>query len=252
MARNASQKKESVFSRMISVVGGREEESEKAERGGAGEGAESATTLLRNEHDEVRQLFKEFENASENARSSRKRIIDEVSQKLEVHAEIEEKIFYPACRQLKDEDARKMVGESLEEHAIVKRLIHELSGLEPSDERFEAKATVLKESVEHHADEEEKDLFPEAERELGDDRLEELGARMAELKRRLTSGAGAEGARRGRSGSSGARGKSSSSARRSGQSNRGASPARPPRGGRPASGSSSGSRSRSSGSTKKS
>ena len=249
MARNANQKKEGMFSRMISVVGGGEE-GEQGERSDVLDGAESATTMLKSEHDEVRQLFKEFENASENARSSRKRIIDEVSQKLEVHAEIEEKIFYPACRQLKDEDARKMVGESLEEHAIVKRLIQELSGLEPSDERFEAKATVLKESVEHHADEEEKDLFPEAERELGDDRLEELGARMAELKRRLTSGAGAEGGRRGRSGSSGARGKSSSSARRSGQSNRGASPARPPRGGRPASGSS-GSRSRSSGSTKK-
>src|SRR6185369_15183944 len=175
---------------------------------------------------------------------------DEVGQKLDVHAQIEEKIFYPACRGLQDEDARKMVGESLEEHLIVKRLIAELARLDASDERFEAKATVLKESVEHHADEEEKDLFPEAERELGDDRLEELGARMAELKRRLTSGAGAEGGRRGRSGSSGARGKSSSSARRSGQSNRGASPARPPRGGRPASGSS-GSRSRSSGSTKK-
>jgi len=241
MARNASQKKEGMFSRMISVVGGGGEESEQAERRGAPEGAESATTLLRTEHDEVRKLFKEFESASESARSSRKRIVDEVSQKLEVHAELEEKIFYPACRQLKDEDARKMVSESLEEHAIVKRLIQELSGLEPSDDRFEAKATVLKENVEHHADEEEKDLFPEAEKELGDERLEELGARMAQLKQRLLSGSKGS-----RGGSSGPRRKSSASSARSSASSRKSSKGQTSRGGRP--GSASASRSRSSGS----
>ena len=255
MARNASNKKEGVFSRMISVVGGGSEESEQSERGGVTEGAESATTLLRTEHDEVRQLFHEFENASEGARSSRKRIIDEASRKLEVHAEMEEKIFYPACRQLEDEEARKMVGESVEEHAIVKRLIQELSGLEASDERFEAKATVLKENVEHHADEEERDLFPVAERELGDERLEELGVQMAELKRRLMSGAPARG---GRAGSSRSRGSSAgprqaggSSKGRSAQSSRGSSQRRSSAGGRSASASrsrstSSSSRSRSS------
>jgi DUF438 domain-containing protein len=157
MARNANQKKEGMFSRMISVVGGGEEEGAQGERGEGVERAESATTMLKSEHDEVRQLFKEFENASEGARQSRKRIADEVSQKLDVHAQIEEKIFYPACRKLEDEEARKMVGESLEEHLIVKRLIAELARLDASDETFESKFTVLKENVEHHADEEERD-----------------------------------------------------------------------------------------------
>ena len=190
MARNASQKKEGMFSRMISVVGGggEGEESGQTNENETMERGESATTMLKAEHDEVRQLFKEFEGASENARSSRKRIADEVSQKLDVHAQLEEQIFYPACRDLGDEDARKMVGESVEEHLIVKRLIAELEPLDASDEEFESKFTVLKENVEHHADEEERDLFPVAEKELGDERLEELGMQMAELKRRLMSG----------------------------------------------------------------
>jgi len=153
-----------------------------------GERAPLATKMLKEQHDEVRSLFKEYEGSGEGAHATRKKLIDEACQKLEVHAELEERIFYPACRELEDEDARKMVGESLEEHLIVKRLIQELKGLKGTDEKFESKATVLKESVEHHAAEEEKDLFPEAEKEFDDDRLRELGGEMEALKTRLTSG----------------------------------------------------------------
>jgi Hemerythrin HHE cation binding domain len=108
-----------------------------------------------------------------------------VSRHLELHAELEERIFYPACKELKNEKAQKMVGESLEEHLIVKRLIKELEPLNGSDETFESKATVLKESVEHHADEEEEDLFPPAEKEMKDERLRVLGAEMLALKNKL-------------------------------------------------------------------
>ena len=172
-----------MFSRMISVVGGGEE-GESAQKGESSAG-ESATTMLKAEHDEVRQLFKEFEGSSENARSSRKRIADEVSKKLDVHAQLEEKIFYPACEKLQDEQARKMVGESFEEHLIVKRLIAELAPLDASDEKFESKFTVLKENVEHHADEEEDELFPAAKKLFDDEKLDELGRRMAEMKAEL-------------------------------------------------------------------
>ena len=145
----------------------------------------SATELLKTQHDEVRELFKQYDEAGENAHATRKRLIDEASRQLEIHSELEEKIFYPACRELEDEDARKMVGESVEEHLIVKRLIKELAGLSGSDERFESKAAVLKESVEHHADEEESDLFPAARKEFDDERLSALGTEMETLKRRL-------------------------------------------------------------------
>jgi hemerythrin-like domain-containing protein len=153
------------------------------------ETAPDATKLLKQQHDQVRDLFKQFKEAGEGAHASRKKIIDEACRKLEVHAQLEEKIFYPACQDLEDEKARKMVGESLEEHLIVKRLIKELQGLRGSDETFEAKATVLTENVEHHADEEEDDLFPVVEKEMDDDQLRDLGERMKAMEMRLTSGA---------------------------------------------------------------
>jgi hemerythrin-like domain-containing protein len=147
--------------------------------------SQSATDLLKQQHEEVRKLFKEYKSAGERAHSTRKKIMDTAGEKLDVHAKLEETIFYPACRSLNDEKAQKMVGESLEEHAIVKRLIREMRGLDGSDENFEAKASVLMENVEHHADEEERDLFPVAERELEDEELVELGAEMAALQQRL-------------------------------------------------------------------
>ncbi|HEX4440757.1 MAG TPA: hemerythrin domain-containing protein [Thermoanaerobaculia bacterium] len=240
-----------MFSRMISVVGGGGEETDERAHGESPEGAESATTMLKAQHDEVRKLFKEFDDASESARSSRKRIADDVSKKLDVHAQIEEKIFYPACRSLEDEDARKMVGESLEEHLIVKRLIAELAPLDGSDETFESKFTVLKENVEHHADEEERDLFPEAEKELGDERLEELGAQMAQMMRRLLSGKAArQGPRAARGGSSASDASKASSRRSSGSRKE---PARSRKAAKPRSGGSEGrSRSGSSGGSSRS
>src|SRR5262245_9064251 len=184
MPRNSERsrtEKKGIFKKLTDSVTGGEDESSPSE---------SATDMLKSQHDEVRGLFKQYDASGENAHASRKRLIDEASDKLEVHSELEERIFYPACRELEDEDARRMVGESLEEHLIVKRLIKELRGLQGTDEKFESKAAVLKESIEHHADEEEKDLFPAAEREFDDDRLRELGRQMAALKSRLAPSEG--------------------------------------------------------------
>ena len=148
-------------------------------------GPEKATTLLRKDHDKVRDLFKKFEDPDDRGGRSKKQIVDQISEELEAHAAVEEKIFYPACRKIGEAKPKKIVAESVEEHLIVKRLIKELSGLRPSDEQFEAKVTVLKEAVEHHADEEERDLFPEADSALGEEQLVELGRRMEDMKQRL-------------------------------------------------------------------
>jgi hemerythrin superfamily protein len=143
-----------------------------------------ATKLLKKDHDKVRDLFKQYDELGERAHTEKKRIVDQVSRELEIHAKIEEEIFYPACLKGEDEE-KKIVHESFEEHKIVKTLVAELGRMTPSDEQFEAKVTVLKESVDHHAKEEEDDLFPEAERSLGEDRLRELGARMKARKEEL-------------------------------------------------------------------
>jgi Hemerythrin HHE cation binding domain len=86
-------------------------------------------------------------------------------------------LFYPAVHDLGTRKAKEMVGEALEEHHVVKLVLRELPEVDTEDERFEAKMTVLSELVEHHADEEEEEMFKTAQR-LGDDELKELGLRM--------------------------------------------------------------------------
>ena len=136
-----------------------------------------ATDLLKKQHKEVKALFKKVEG-TENARQ-RRQLLDEISQSLEGHTLIEEEIFYPAVRGLDTEKAEEMVLEAYEEHHVVKLVLAELPRVNPEDERFEAKMTVLSELVEHHADEEEKEMFKTAQK-LGKAELESLGAQMEE------------------------------------------------------------------------
>ena len=86
---------------------------------------------------------------------------------------------------IRAKDAKDDVREGFEEHKIVKTLLAELDGMKPEDEQFEAKMTVLQESVEHHADEEESEMFKEARKGLSKERLEELGEKMEARKGEL-------------------------------------------------------------------
>ena len=136
-----------------------------------------ATDLLKKQHKEVKALFKEIEDA-EGARE-RKRLLNEIVTSLESHTVIEEEMFYPAVRGIETQKAEEMVLEAFEEHHVVKLVLAELPNVDLEDERFEAKMTVLSELVEHHADEEEKEMFKLAQK-LGKDELEALGEQMAE------------------------------------------------------------------------
>ena len=136
-----------------------------------------ATDLLKKQHKEVKALFKKVEN-TENARE-RRRLMEEIATALEGHTTIEEEMFYPAVRGLETQKAEEMVMEAFEEHHVVKLVLAELPQVDPEDERFEAKMTVLSELVEHHADEEEEEMFKTAQK-LGKDELEALGERMEE------------------------------------------------------------------------
>jgi len=136
-----------------------------------------ATDLLKKQHKEVKALFKKIEN-TEGARE-RRRLMNEISIALEGHTSIEEEMFYPAVRGLETQKAEEMVLEAFEEHHVVKLVLAELPQVDPADERFEAKMTVLSELVEHHADEEEKEMFKVAQK-LGKEELEALGEQMEE------------------------------------------------------------------------
>jgi hemerythrin superfamily protein len=136
-----------------------------------------ATDLLKKQHREVKSLFRKLES-TDNARM-RRQLMTEIARNLQGHTTIEEEIFYPAVRGLESRKAEEMVLEAYEEHHVVKLVLAELPRVNPEDERFEAKMTVLSELVDHHVEEEEKEMFKLAQK-LGKDELDELGARMEE------------------------------------------------------------------------
>ena len=118
-----------------------------------------AITLLKNDHKTVDKLFKSYEKAGDRAKATKRKLAAQIIKELSIHAAIEEEIFYPAARNAVEETTPEVL-ESLEEHHIVKWVLSELEGMDPSDERFDAKVTVLIELVRHHVDEEEHELFP--------------------------------------------------------------------------------------------
>jgi len=134
-----------------------------------------ATDILKKQHREVKALFKKVEDTEDSR--GRKQLLEQITQALKLHTRLEEEIFYPAVRGLETRKAEEMVAEALEEHHVVDLVLQDLPNVDPQDERFEAKMTVLSELVEHHADEEEEEMFKSAQR-LGDDELKALGERM--------------------------------------------------------------------------
>ena len=141
-----------------------------------------AITLLRNDHKTVEALFKRFEKAGPNALVEKRQIVDRIIEELSVHAAIEEQVFYPVARATVP-GSEDIALESLEEHHVVKWLLSELTELDPSHERFDAKVTVLIENVRHHVDEEEEEFFPKVRDSLSRSHLADIGDTMAETKK---------------------------------------------------------------------
>jgi hemerythrin superfamily protein len=141
----------------------------------------NAIELLKQQHDEVEELFEQFEKA----RGAKKEIIfGKIADALAIHATIEEKAFYPSC---KAEDTEELLREAVEEHLSVKRLLADAMRCEPDDPQFEAKAAVIKEQVLEHVKEEEKELFPMVKKLFSRDELEDLGVVMEDMARELAA-----------------------------------------------------------------
>src|SRR5438270_12598719 len=141
-----------------------------------------AVTLLRNDHKTVEAFFKKFEKAGPNAHKTKQDLVEKIVEELSIHAAIEEQVLYPAAREAVP-DASDEVLEALEEHHIVKWVLSELDGMDPTDERFTAKVTVLIENVRHHVEEEEGDLFPELRKAMKRKELEELAQALEKAKK---------------------------------------------------------------------
>lgn len=137
-----------------------------------------ALMLLTADHNRVRGLFAQFEAAHEEEDVATMGTVGHVIlQELAVHTEIEEQVFYPAVRQTNDE-LEEAVAEGVEEHHVVDVLAEEIRALSPDDEAWAAKMTVLIENVEHHAEEEEEEMFPQAKTALGAGALAALGEQL--------------------------------------------------------------------------
>jgi len=146
----------------------------------------NAIKLLMQDHKKVRQLLTELEGTTTRNVRDRQRLVQEISNEVNVHAQIEEEIFYPAFKEAakKTEDT-DMFFEAAEEHHVVEMVLPELEAADPASDEFTAKAKVLKELIEHHAGEEEKEMFKRARTLMDEDELEELGTRLEERKMEL-------------------------------------------------------------------
>lgn len=141
-----------------------------------------AVELLIQQHREVEEMFERFENMTDRAKVSKKKLADEICNALIMHTTIEEEIFYPATREASD-DTEDMVDEAVVEHASAKDLIAQIMEMDPGDELYDAKVKVLGEMIEHHVKEEEEEMFPKT-RELKLDMAalgQEMQARQKEI-----------------------------------------------------------------------
>ena len=138
-----------------------------------------AIQLLKDDHKKVEKIFSDLENK----RDDRRALFPELDRELTIHAEIEEKIFYPAAKGA--EPTRDLVLESIEEHKQIKMVLADLEQTDMRTAEWTAGLKVLKEDVMHHVGEEENDLFPKVKKILSKEQLEDLGTRMEEMKMKL-------------------------------------------------------------------
>lgn len=134
----------------------------------------NAIDLLKKDHRTVEMMFKNLKEVDKLDLKSREKLFNDLKTELDLHAHIEETIFYPAVRDA-HEDNEEMIVHSYEDHAEVKDMLEELAKEDKSDPEWAAKLESLEEDVKEHVKEEEEVILPKAEELLGQERLEELG-----------------------------------------------------------------------------
>jgi hemerythrin-like domain-containing protein len=139
-----------------------------------------AIALLKEDHQTVRKMLKRMES------NGTEELLNQIEAELKIHTQIEEEIFYPAFRDsLRSEKDEHLYYEALEEHHVVDMVLPEIRESSEGSPEFDAKAKVLKDLVEHHAEEEEKEMFPKARKLMGAAQLRELGEQLQERKQDL-------------------------------------------------------------------
>jgi hemerythrin-like domain-containing protein len=146
-----------------------------------------AITLLKDDHKKVRKLLDELNDTTNRAQKTRTELLERIALEIRVHSAIEEEVFYPAFKAAGEEsDDGKLYFEALEEHRAAGELVlPDLLDTDVTSDQFGGRAKVLKELIDHHATEEEDEMFPRARKLLSKDQLVELGDRMLQRKTEL-------------------------------------------------------------------
>jgi hemerythrin superfamily protein len=148
--------------------------------------ARDAIALLKEDHARVRKLLTQLESSADRGGSRSEQFLNTIEQELKVHTRIEEQIFYPAFRDAaQKKDDKQLYFEAVEEHHVVDMVLPEIKKTRGGSEEFAAKVKVLKDLVDHHAREEEKEMFPRARKLMDREERRELGERLAEAKMSL-------------------------------------------------------------------
>ena len=145
-----------------------------------------ALELLKQDHQAVKDLFDQIDDAEDG--KQRKKLFDQIDTQLNIHAHIEETVFYPEMQKI--DELKDMVEEALEEHQEVKTLLEEIEGLDPEGEQFSASVEELMENVEHHVAEEEDEMFPKVRERCDQATLDRLGGSAGIGQRQATAAGG--------------------------------------------------------------
>lgn len=148
--------------------------------------AQNAIELLKSDHEKVRDLLSQLVESTTRAEKKRQQLLEKIEQELLVHTRIEEEIFYPAFKAAGNAEHKRTYFEAIEEHRAVDDLVlPDLKKTDPTSEKFSGRAKVLKELIEHHADEEEQEMFKLARKSMSREELQELGEKMEARKEQL-------------------------------------------------------------------
>lgn len=141
--------------------------------------------ILKKDHSTVRSLFNKYDRTGKSSLEKRVELFELIRRELQVHSRAEEEIFYPAIKAKNGTEARRLVTQALKEHKDVDELLTQISRLKPSDKNFDEKMETLFENVDHHVEEEEREIFQFAEENCSEEELNDIGMQIEERKKAI-------------------------------------------------------------------
>ena len=143
----------------------------------------NAIELLKADHEKVKTILGQLSESTERATKKRVELLDKLEMEISIHTRLEEEILYPAFKAAGSKEQDIMYFEAKEEHRTVDSLVlPDLKETDPSTPEFAGRVKVVKELLEHHIEEEETEMFPQAKKLLGKAKLDELGEQMETMK----------------------------------------------------------------------